>query len=123
MRRCLTLHELEGPALRALTSLACCCRAVAVLSRVRHGTARHGTARHGTARHGTTACDAGLEQSATDPYALGALQAQLVKRAKKLSLKVAELQTAAGAPKKEASGGSPNPKRTPNPNPYPYPRP
>ena len=37
-------------------------------------------------------CAAGLEQSATDPYALGTLQAQLVKRAKKLSLKVAELQ-------------------------------
>ena len=31
---------------------------------------------------------AGLEQSATDPYALGTLQAQLVKRAKKLNLKV-----------------------------------
>jgi len=36
-------------------------------------------------------CAAGLEQSATDPYALGTLQAQLVKRAKKLSLKAAEL--------------------------------
>ena len=41
--------------------------------------------------HRCTVCAAGLEQSATDPYALGTLQAQLVKRAKKLSLKAAEL--------------------------------
>ena len=41
-----------------------------------------------------------VEQSANDPYALGSLQAQLVKRAKKLNLKLAELQPSGDAPKK-----------------------
>ena len=43
-----------------------------------------------------------VEQSANDPYALGSLQAQLVKRAKKLNLKLAELQPSGDAPKKAA---------------------
>ena len=46
-----------------------------------------------------------VEQSANDPYALGTLQAQLVKRAKKLNLKVTGLQPSEGAPKKAARAG------------------
>ena len=46
-----------------------------------------------------------VEQSANDPYALGSLQAQLVKRAKKLNLKLAELQPSGDAPKKAARAG------------------
>ena len=46
-----------------------------------------------------------LEQSANDPYALGTLQAQLVKRAKKLNLRLTELQPSEGAPKKAARAG------------------